>query len=355
MSLEISPIADAEMDAVADFLHAISIPGFHHRYGCARCPCRGRSEAPNHGFMLRDGDRVVGVHLAFYSERVLAGQAERFCNLGAWCVLPEFRLHSLKLLRALLAQDGYHFTDLSPSGTVVPLNARLAFRSLDTSTALVPNLPWPTLGRRTRISADPDVIESMLTGADLALYQDHAHAAAARHLVLIQGNDSCYVMFRNVSRKNLPVFAAILYVSNPDLFRRSHPPADTSSAYPSPCPGDSGRAADRRVPATPIAYAVLSKAQDVPQSSPGTGTDRRPLQRARMRPLVAGTARSSPERCDTMRIQIHHLIAEAAGVRRKRPRGDIQGCLRHLRPALGRGAMFRRCPERVSGFGVVIG
>ena len=40
-------------------------------------------------------------------------------------------------------QDGYHFTDLSPSGNVVALNRRLGFTQLDTATALVPNLPWP--------------------------------------------------------------------------------------------------------------------------------------------------------------------------------------------------------------------
>jgi hypothetical protein len=221
MPVELAPITGLNVTAAADFLHANLNSRVSPSVWTHAMAVPWKVEAPNCGFMLRDGDRVVGVHLAFYSERVLAGQAERFCNLGAWCVLPEFRLHSLRLLRALLAQDGYHFTDLSPSGTVVPINTRLAFQSLDTSTALVPNLPWPTLGRRTRISADPDVIESVLTGADAELYRDHAHAAAARHLVLIRGNDSCYVMFRNVSRKNLPVFAAILYVSNPGLFQRA--------------------------------------------------------------------------------------------------------------------------------------
>ena len=221
MPVELTPITGLDVAAAADFLHANLNSRVSPLVWTRAMAVPWKVEAPNRGFMLRDGDRVVGVHLAFYSERVLAGQAERFCNLGAWCVLPEFRLHSLRLLRALLAQDGYHFTDLSPSGNVVPINTRLAFRSLDTSTALVPHLPWLTLGRRTRISADPDVIESMLTSADLELYRDHARAAAARHLVVIRGDDSCYVMFRTVSRKNLPVFAAIIYVSNPDLFRRT--------------------------------------------------------------------------------------------------------------------------------------
>ena len=98
-------------------------------------------DRPNAGFMLVAGDAVVGVQLAFYSERIVDGRAERFCNLGAWCVLEEHRFHAMRLLKALLAQDGYHFTDLSPSGNVVGVNERLGFRFLDTTTVLMPNLP----------------------------------------------------------------------------------------------------------------------------------------------------------------------------------------------------------------------
>jgi hypothetical protein len=221
MTVELSPITDLDVAAVADFLHANLNSRVPMSTWARALSVPWKAEAPNHGFMLRDGERVVGAYLAFYAERVIAGKVERFCNLGAWCVLPDFRFHSVRLLKALLAQDGYHFTDLSPSGSVVPLNARLDFRSLDTSTALVPNLPWPTLVRRTRISAQPDVIESTLAGAELELYRDHAQAIAVSHLVLIQGGDSCYVMFRKVRRKDLPVFAAILHVGNPELFRRA--------------------------------------------------------------------------------------------------------------------------------------
>jgi hypothetical protein len=222
MTIQVSPITDQDVAGVADFLHANLNTWVPPSIWARGMSVPWKVEVPNHGFMLRDGQQVVGAHLAFYSERVIAGQAERFCNLGAFCVLPEFRFHSLRLLKALLAQDGYNFTDLSPSGNVPALNAKLGFRSLDTSTALVPNLPWPTLVRRTRISADPDVIESTLTGTQLELYHDHAQAAAVRHLVLIRGSESCYVMFRRARwRKDLPLFAVILHVSNPELFRRA--------------------------------------------------------------------------------------------------------------------------------------
>ena len=78
----------------------------------------------------------------FRTAKSRAGR-ERFCNLAAWCVIDEYRSLGLRLLNALLAQKGYHFTDLSPSGNVVPLNTRLKFSHLDVATALVPNLPWP--------------------------------------------------------------------------------------------------------------------------------------------------------------------------------------------------------------------
>jgi hypothetical protein len=82
-------------------------------------------------------------------------------------------------------------------------------------------LPWPSLAGRTRISADPKVIESTLAGAELELYRDHARAAAVHHLMLTRDSEFCYVMFRKVTRKDLPVFAAIVHVSNPELFRRA--------------------------------------------------------------------------------------------------------------------------------------
>jgi hypothetical protein len=221
MAVEITPITDADRAAVASFLHRNLNNRLSTSDWLVAMSASWKTEAPNYGFMLRDGERVVGVYLAFYSERTVAGRTERFCNLASWTVLPDFRAHSIRLLKALLGQEGYHFTDLAPSRNVIPLNARLKFRFLDTSAVVVPNLPWPTLPRRTRISADPDVIASTLTGAELELYRDHAHAPASRHLVLIRGGDSCYVMFRRRWWRGQPAFAAILYVSNPELFRRA--------------------------------------------------------------------------------------------------------------------------------------
>jgi hypothetical protein len=214
------PIEDDDVDEVAAFLHAnlnsrvppsVWSDAMTHRW----------VDSPNHGFLLRDGHDVVGAYLAFYSERVIGERVERFCNLGAWCVLDAYRSQGLRLLRAMLAQKKYTFTDLSPSGNVVALNQRLRFTTLDTATAAVVNLPWISGRTGILVTSDPRLIEQSLTGTALRLFHDHADLAAARSVLIRAGDDTCYVIIRRDRRKRLPVFGSVLYVSNPDLFRRA--------------------------------------------------------------------------------------------------------------------------------------
>ena len=221
-AVALAPITEADAAAVADFLRSYHNGRVPWVLSCSATPWT--VEAPNHGFMLRDEQRVVGTLLALYSERLVDGRVERFSNIGSWCVLPEYRHRSISLLNALLAQEGYHFTVLSPDEGTREILGWFRFRALDTTAAVVPNLPWPTTPGKTRISAEPEVIEANLTGTELELYHDHAQALAAHHLVVIRGQESCYVIYRRSRYKGAPVLAAILHVSNPDLFKSALAP-----------------------------------------------------------------------------------------------------------------------------------
>lgn len=220
-SVELLPIIHADVLAVGDFLHRNLNERVTASAWQAALLASSTSPPPNHGFMLRSGDDIVGVYLAFYSERAVEGRVLKICNLAAWCVIEDHRSQGLRLARALLAQRGYEFTDLSPSGNVVELNRRLKFRDIDTSTDLVLNLPWPIWSRRTRIESRPRRIAGLLRDRELEIYQDHRRSAAARHLVVVRGEKNCYVMFRRDRRRNLPLFASLLHVSDPDVFRAS--------------------------------------------------------------------------------------------------------------------------------------
>lgn len=215
MTVRVAPLTDGDVGAAAEFLQA------HMDGGVTARSWRGafaRSDParPNNGFQLLDGTEIVGVYVAYYSLRDVRGVRQRFCNLGAWCVLPTHRAHGLRLLRALLAQQGYHFLDLSPSGSVVGINERLGFRHLDTTTALVPTLPYPW--RRARVSGEPLDLDRTLTGADRELYRHHVDAEAVRHVLLRDAGRWCWVAFRMDRRKGSPpVFASLLHASAPEL------------------------------------------------------------------------------------------------------------------------------------------
>lgn len=219
MPISLTPIADGDVDRVARFLEANMPSGVPAEAWQRSFDLHRDGEHPNNGFMLLDGEKIVGSYAAYYSTRVIDGRLEWFCNLGAWCVLPDHRFQGVRLLRAVLKQDGYHFLDLSPSGSVVPLNERLGFTYLDDRLSILPALPWPV--RPGAVSSDPQVLERTLAGRDLAFYLDHRDAPAARHVVLRDGDDWCYVVFRMDRRKDLPrVFATVLHVSHPAVFHR---------------------------------------------------------------------------------------------------------------------------------------
>lgn len=217
----LEPITDTDTWAVAEFMHRGMSSGRTAAEWHQVMTAPWGIEQPNHGYLLRENGRVVGAYLALYSERVIDGSTRRICNLGAWCVDQQHRANGLRLMRSLLRQRGYTFTDLTPSETVVALNTRLGFTALDTTTALVPNLPWP-LSRDVRVVDQPNEIDTLLSGRDQIIYRDHA-ATATHHVVLVKDGRSCYVMFRRERRKRLSLFAFILYVSDPDVFRDCAP------------------------------------------------------------------------------------------------------------------------------------
>ena len=186
---------------------------------------------------------IVGAYAAVYSERTIDGETHRICNLAAFCVLDDFRAHSFRLVRALLGQRGFEFTDLSPSGNVVALNERLGFARLDTTTRLASTSPPSRRG--VRVTSDPGGLRGF-QGDDAEVYADHRVAPAARHLLVISGDDYAYLIVRKDRRKGLPLFATPLYVGG-DLECSDAWPTIGSHLLLRHGTGDAGRASRARL------------------------------------------------------------------------------------------------------------
>lgn len=216
----VQSIQDDDVERVAAFLHAHLNRRVPPRAWTVLLRPPWAHRGPNRGFQLLAGDEVVGVYAAVYS---VSRTGRAVCNLAAFCVLDEHRGHSLQLLRALIGQQGFVFTDLSPSGSVPALNARLGFEHLDTATRLAINVPLPAR-RTSRLSDRPEDIRALLHADDAQVYEDHRRAPAARHLVVRSGEGYAYLMYRRVRRKRLGIFAAPIFVGgDPTLLREAWP------------------------------------------------------------------------------------------------------------------------------------
>lgn len=175
------------------------------------------AERPNFGFLVRDEGKVVGGIGAYYADRLIRGQVERFCNITSWCVLESHRQQSMRLAMAVIGQPGYHFTDFSPTEVVGKSLRFLKFKPLDERQAVVLNLPWPTLAGRSL--SRPADIEAALHGPALQVYRDHALFPWLRHVLIGNGKEWCHVIYKRGHFKGLPA-AKVLYLSDPELFDR---------------------------------------------------------------------------------------------------------------------------------------
>lgn len=215
---QIEPVTAANLDEFCAFLHdhlnpAISAADF--RQGLTRS---WHVEPPNHGFVVRDGGRLVGGIGAIYADRPLAGSRERFCNITGWCVLESHRAQSMRLAMAVTSQKGWHFTDLSPTKVVGSMLQFLKFQPLDERQAVLLNLPaLPGLG--ATVLHRPGDLEAALQGDALEVYRDHAVFPWLRHALVGQPGHWCHVVYKRRTFKGLPT-ASILYLSDPGVFLR---------------------------------------------------------------------------------------------------------------------------------------
>ena len=232
MSVRVESIRTADLRVVGEFLHEHMNRHISVASWVASVQVPWARDAPNHGFLLRDDERVVGVYTAIYSERRIAGKTERFCNFATWCVLPAHRRHSLSLLMKLLSQKDCHFTDLMPQGEVVDIMRRFDFRELDSRWVLMLNLPWG--GERGAVVTDPEEIATCLTGEALHVFRDHQELDSLHHLVLRAEGRPCHVMFHLGRRRffdpiRVPLLgrplearvpcATLLHLSAPELLQ----------------------------------------------------------------------------------------------------------------------------------------
>ncbi len=173
------------------------------------------------GFVLLDDDRVVGFQGATFSERLIDGQRETFCNLNTWITLPEYRQHSLLLTERAVAIENCTLTVLTPMPRFEKLHRLLGFQTLETHTRAM--YPFPSFRGfasfcRYRSTTNPEQIARRLDGEDLKVFQHHRPHHCG-HLLIYNKEEYCYIVFTRMKGRRF-WFVNVQSISNKALFLR---------------------------------------------------------------------------------------------------------------------------------------
>lgn len=218
----LAPIAESDLVAIGEFLHAnlnrqISVRTWSDSLRHPWCESR-----PNFGMQLRDETKIVGVFCAIYSDQIVGGKTERFCNPHSWCVLPEYRNQGIGLIGALLRQPGYHFTMLTPNPRVAQIFRQLRFRDLAAGVTIFPNLPTLAARRPGALAvSDPHLIAAHLQGAARRDFELHREIPWLRFVAFGAGTDVSLAVYKTATWKRLPC-ARLLHIGDPAAFARHH-------------------------------------------------------------------------------------------------------------------------------------
>lgn len=213
----VKPILAEDIDAVGHFLNEHLNPRISAQAWGASLRQPWLSEPPNHGMQLvtPEGERV-GVLLALYSEQLVDGRVERFCNPHSWCVLDKYRHASIGLVLAIVRQRGWQFTMFTPNPKVAQVFQGLKFTVLDPSLLYFPNLPGIARSAGSFVEARPERIGSCLGGAARQEYETHKHLPWLRFVAFGTEQDAVLAIYKPGRWKKMPC-AMLSHVSDASL------------------------------------------------------------------------------------------------------------------------------------------
>ncbi|MGY4506332.1 acyl-coenzyme A synthetase/AMP-(fatty) acid ligase/acyl carrier protein [Bradyrhizobium sp. GM24.11] len=188
------------------------------------------------GFVLLDGNAIVGFLGAIVARRQVNGEAAFVCNISSWSVHAKYRGWGMALLAALLRDHSLTYTAFTPQPVSWAALLAQRFATLDSHRiVMLPLLHAETLlaPNRPVISFDPAAVRARLTSQQRQIFDDHAPYDCLQ-LTVSDGPDHAYlVVKRRAQRLNarrlggadkvLPVrlpYSDILHCSAPELLLR---------------------------------------------------------------------------------------------------------------------------------------
>ncbi|MBV8614356.1 MAG: hypothetical protein JOY66_11385 [Acetobacteraceae bacterium] len=152
-------------------------------------------EKPDLGFVLVNGEHIVGFLGTVYARRQTEKGTSVVCNLTSWYIRPEYRGWGTALLAAALRDDSVTYTALTPGPVSRKVLKALRFAPLTKRRIFMPPLLHAeTLrGPRPAVSFDPRIVRGALDEPQRRIFDDHAPYDCLQ-LLLTAGSERAYVV-----------------------------------------------------------------------------------------------------------------------------------------------------------------
>ena len=136
------------------------------------------SEEGYFGYVLVDGDEVVGFMSMLFTQRKFSSHTLKVCNLNSWVVKEKYRAEGLKMVMPLSRMKEYLLTTLTANKNVSYIFSKLGFKTLDSCWIIIPPIPTAfslVSAFKYRFIFELSQIPCFLAGDDLKIFEDHKH------------------------------------------------------------------------------------------------------------------------------------------------------------------------------------
>jgi hypothetical protein len=168
------------------------------------------------GYVAIDDGELVGFMGLIFSEMVIQGRTERFCNVSSLITKPSHRGAAALFVLGLRSLRDHTVTNLSSNDLAYRLFSRMPFDVLETHTRVIlPSIAWPSHGANPFVTVDPDTIGSRLDERHQRIFADHQ--SFAEHLFVQDAEGGCYVLY-TLGRRHRNRSVRIHYLSDGNVF-----------------------------------------------------------------------------------------------------------------------------------------
>ncbi|MBF0381184.1 MAG: hypothetical protein HQL69_09210 [Magnetococcales bacterium] len=204
IKVQINPITAEDMDEVGSFLHTHFNPRWNVEEWKKLFLSGWDSSQSDMGRVARVGEEVVGVIGALYSNRVINGRKESFCNIHSWVTLESHRTASLQLLMALITDGSRHYINVTANQKAYQSSRFVKFKVLESHFHAFPNTPSVTglLNFACKIIKTPQTVKEALDHLAPGVYDDFAQTSNLQQWLLQKNGQSLHLVFRKTTWKS---------------------------------------------------------------------------------------------------------------------------------------------------------